>query len=157
MVKVLLLGNSNIGKSDLLEYFETNQKPTHKDSTHGVQYKKLLFNDIEYHFWDFAGQYFYHATHKLFFSPSALNLILYGEDIVRDDKPFENIFFHLSYWIRSVELLNQDSTHKEEVFLLENKIDLNNNKITLNNLIEFTAVRKFFKSSDKMTSIPLFT
>ncbi|NHN25149.1 hypothetical protein FIA58_005595 [Flavobacterium jejuense] len=101
-VKVLLLGNPNIGKSNLLEFFETNRKPIKREITHGVRYKNLKIKDINFHFWDFGGQEYFHATHKLFFSPEALNLILWGENIPRNDNEIENLFFDLNYWLRTV-------------------------------------------------------
>lgn len=124
-VKVLLLGNPNIGKSNLLEYLETNEIPKKNDSTHGVKYKQIVLNEINFHIWDFGGQEYFHATHKLFFSPNALNIVLWGKDIPRNSEEIENQFFDLNYWLRIVEQLNCNSS-KEEVLIIENKIDLNN-------------------------------
>ncbi len=120
-VKVLLLGNPNIGKSNLLEYLQTNQKPILKNSTHGVQYKKINFNDTNFHVWDFGGQEYFHATHQLFFSNNAINVILWGKDIAREN--INERCFDIDYWLRIVQQLNGNS--KEIVFLTENKIDLN--------------------------------
>lgn len=91
-VKVLLLGNPNIGKSNLLEFLETNEIPKKNDSTHGVKYKQIFLNEINFHIWDFGGQEYFHATHKLFFSPNALNIVLWGKDIPRNSEEIENQF-----------------------------------------------------------------
>lgn len=122
-VKVLLLGNPNIGKSNLLEFLETNAIPSKNDSTHGVIYKSVVLNEINFHVWDFGGQEYFHATHKLFFSSNALNIILWGKNIERENE-VENEFFDLNYWLRTVEQLNNHSEN-EEVIIIENKIDLN--------------------------------
>ncbi|BEV03227.1 leucine-rich repeat protein [Chryseobacterium gambrini] len=120
-VKVLLLGNPNIGKSNLLEYLETNHKPVLKNSTHGVQYKKINLNNTNFHIWDFGGQEYFHATHQLFFSNNAINIILWGNEIARDNRVEK--CFGIDYWLRIVQQLNCNS--EEVVFLTENKIDLN--------------------------------
>ena len=145
-VKVLLLGNPNIGKSNLLEYFESNKKPFLNDSTHGVRYKMVTLNTVNFHFWDFGGQEYFHATHKLFFSPSALNVVLWGKDIARNSDEIENQFFDLYYWLRTVEQLN-NSYYNEKVLVVENKIDLNSplNKETSVNQSE---IKDKFKTLD---------
>lgn len=126
-VKILLLGNPNIGKSDLLEFLEKGEKPTIKESTHGIKYEKItLGDDINCHVWDFGGQEYYHATHQLFFSPNALNIVLWGVDIARDASSPDKCF-RLDYWLRSIQYLNDNdgiSNNISECIIVENKIDL---------------------------------
>lgn len=128
-VKILLLGNPNVGKSWLLEYLETKAVPQNKESTNGIQYKELRIgeNKINLHFWDFGGQEYFHATHRLFFSPGGLHIVLWSkEDIQRDDAQ-PDLCFDLSYWIRSVErLVPNEIKNKIDLIIVENKIDLNN-------------------------------
>lgn len=129
-VKILLLGNPNIGKSDMLEYLEKGIKPTQKESTVGIQYKKIGWGKIHLNIWDFGGQEYFHATHKLFFSPNALNIVLWGNDLSRKDamdNEIKETCFDLTYWLRSIEQLNKYDSAKDEVLVLENKIDLNEN------------------------------
>ena len=137
-VKILLLGNPNIGKSNLLEFLETNKIPIQNELTHGVVYKKITFNDINFHMWDFGGQEYFHATHKLFFSPSALNIVLWGnyQSRIEDESRTQN--FDLNYWLRTVEQLTK-TDKKEEVLVIENKTDLNDPKYsaTPQNQIQF--------------------
>lgn len=126
-VKILLLGNPNIGKSNLLEYLETNQIPQRNELTHGVVYKKIAINDINFHIWDFGGQEYFHATHKLFFSPNALNIILWGKHEARIHEELKNHNFNLDYWLRTIEQLTKIDK-PQEVLVIENKTDLNNPK-----------------------------
>ena len=137
-VKVLLLGNPNIGKSNLLEYLETNKAPILNELTHGVVYKKITLNDINFHIWDFGGQEYFHATHKLFFSPNALNIVLWGKNQERILEELKSPNFDLNYWLRTIEQLTKIDK-PQEVLVIENKIDLNNPKYsaTPQNQIEY--------------------
>jgi len=123
-IKVLLLGNTKAGKSSLLEALETEEasKILEEDRTHGIVYKKLKIrgSKINFHVWDFGGQEYYHATHKLFFSPNALNVVVW----CRENDDTEN--WDLNYWLRSIDQLNGHSDSMEEVIIIENKIDKNN-------------------------------
>lgn len=137
-VKVLLLGNPNIGKSNLLEYLETNEIPQRNGLTHGIVYKRITINDISFHIWDFGGQEYFHATHKLFFSPNALNIVLWGKHQARIDEEPKNQNFDLNYWLRTIEQLNKIDK-SQEVLVIENKTDLNKPKYSATplNQIEF--------------------
>ena len=140
-VKILLLGNPNIGKSDLLEYLETKAKPSLKESTVGIQYKKIEWGNVHLNIWDFGGQEYFHATHKLFFSPNALNIVLWGNNVSRKDEEYNDVketCFDLPYWLRSIEQLNKSVSEKDEVLVLENKIDLNENISKFTNQLSLT-------------------
>lgn len=125
--KLLLLGNTNVGKSYLLHYFEKKKVPTStkSKSTHGLEYKEItaLVKGFHLHCWDFGGQEYYHATHELFFSIGALHLLLWSkEDEQRNQNELETCF-EKEYWLRCIEQLSGDSKQKAETILIENKID----------------------------------
>ncbi|MDF7817719.1 SIR2 family protein [Runella sp. MFBS21] len=141
-VKVLLLGNTNIGKSNLLYYWKNNKHNANSSnlSTHGIDYQQIkkLIKDtdkqpITLHVWDFGGQEYFHATHKLFFSGGAINLLLWASsenEELREgqlDKCFE-----LYYWLRCIEQLGFDIDNqiKSDAIVVENKIDKKGYQIT---------------------------
>lgn len=129
-VKILFLGNTNVGKTNLLEFFETKKEPKNKISTFGIQYKKIenTLNNIELHCWDFGGQEFFHATHHLFFSPESIHIILWSKQNIQRENE-EEVVFNIEYWLRCVEqLTSKDSNIPTDVIIIENKIDLNDLK-----------------------------
>ncbi len=130
-VKVLLLGNTNIGKSNLLSYWQQwyveneikDEYPKKSDSTHGLVYEELQKdkNAPLLHIWDFGGQEYFHATHQLFFSPDALHILLWSKGELNTRINDEEVF-ELDYWLRCSEQLSKDESPIEMV-LIENRID----------------------------------
>ena len=128
-IKCLLLGNANIGKSWLLHYFLKNKLPKKSVATHGITYQQLdnLIPNSFVHIWDFGGQEYFHATHKLFFSPNSLSIVLWSKSIDHRDTDNPDTCFELSYWLRCIEQLTKDERLlANEVIVCENKIDKNN-------------------------------
>lgn len=128
--KILMLGNTNVGKTDLVYYLKNNKQREENNSTHGLEYHKLQFPKYKtnspsfLHIWDFGGQEYYHGTHKLFFSGGAINLIIWTkENTFRFDEVEQ--CFELDYWLRCADQLSFDTPEniKSDTFVLENKID----------------------------------
>jgi internalin A len=126
-VKVLLLGNTNVGKSNLLEHLETGKEPLKNTTTFGIQFRALK-NTVEgtiLNCWDFGGQDYFHATHQLFFSPGALNIVIWS--IRNEVRNPEEVCYDLHYWFRCIEQIVSnffDNAEKKiEVIVIENKID----------------------------------
>lgn len=82
-VKLMLLGNGNVGKSTLacaLDNGCCEHDTEHHQSTHGILLQTLKKDDIVYHIWDFGGQEVYHGTHRLFISSEALQVIVFDRE-----------------------------------------------------------------------------
>lgn len=127
-VKLLLLGNSNVGKSTLLHYLLHNTINPNISPTHGIKYYQLsdFFNGINIHVWDFGGQEYFHATHKLFFSPGALHIIVWNYNYIeRENSNQDNSSFELNYWLRCTEQLCKNDQYDIDVLVTENKIEKN--------------------------------
>ncbi|WP_452602862.1 leucine-rich repeat domain-containing protein [Pontimicrobium sp. MEBiC06410] len=136
-IKVLLLGNTNIGKSNLLFLWQQHYKaidgrtkyPENSDSTHGLVYESFskTKESTQLHLWDFGGQDYFHATHQLFFSPDALHIILWAKQ--HPTRKANEQVFQLDYWLRCAEQLST-SNNAIETVLVENYIDLENTDST---------------------------
>ncbi len=158
-LKVLLIGNTNVGKSNLLhiwlqEVGKGNDTIEYisGDSTHGVEYQFLpveyMNNYVKCHVWDFGGQDYFHATHKLFFSADALHILLWSNDKETreklSDKKTKDELYDLDYWLRCCEQLSGKSGVIETI-LVENKIDIGNNDISdfVSHLPRYSIQEKF--------------
>lgn len=140
--KMLLLGNPNVGKSDLLSYLNHGSIPQLHQRTHGLVYEILsnICDGAKIHCWDFGGQEYFHATHQLFFSPGALHLLLWSKENVQRNSDTPERCFDVSYWLRCIEQLGMSKSEDEsiETIVIENKIDLQGNTNSYINQNEYS-------------------
>ncbi len=121
-VKVILLGNGRVGKTQLCRRFRDEPFNEAIESTHGVQIwrkpLRLQAKDQEHVFqvnwWDFGGQDIYHGTHALFLRSRAVFLLLWTPALENRDEYTENGLTlrnqPLAYWLDYVRsLAGEDS------------------------------------------------
>ena len=123
-VKVILLGNPNVGKTHLAEYIESNRTalPDNNASTKGMVNKLIKYGlpqrgkHIKMRIFDFGGQDYYHDTHHLFFTNDTIYLLLWEkssnvfgrktevrykpEQVANADET--NDVFPVAYWVDAV-------------------------------------------------------
>lgn len=91
-VKVVLLGDSGVGKSSLVLRFVADNFKNDADATIGASYmgKILQFNDkmIKFNIWDTAGQERYHSLAKMYYRDANAAIMVY--DITKRDS-FEGL------------------------------------------------------------------
>ncbi|HEX4495338.1 MAG TPA: COR domain-containing protein [Thermoanaerobaculia bacterium] len=116
-VKVILLGNGRVGKTQLCRRFRSEPFDDSVPSTHGVQIwrEKLRLQtggqeqDFQINWWDFGGQDIYHGTHALFLRSRAVFLILWTPNLENRDEYSENGIplrnQPLAYWLDYVRSL----------------------------------------------------
>ena len=124
--KVVLIGNSNVGKTSLFKKISTKAFSEKNISTIGMDKKTLQFeldiNGAKKEFTislvDTAGQERYRSITKSFFKESDGILLLYD---VTDKDSFKNV----GTWIDSIqEVIGSHKDSKYVIILIGNKIDL---------------------------------
>jgi internalin A len=116
-VKVILLGNGRVGKTQLCRRFRGQPFDKSVPSTHGVQIwrEELRIRTggeeqvFQVNWWDFGGQDIYHGTHALFLRSRAVFLILWTPALENRDEYDENGIIlrnqPLAYWLDYVRTL----------------------------------------------------
>lgn len=105
-LKVIVLGNTRAGKSQLIDYFSSERYDDKSESTHGIRIKrteKKLGNDnYNITFFDFGGQDFYHATHNLFLDNKSLYLTIWHPNSVQNaNESYQHM--PLGYWLGNID------------------------------------------------------
>ncbi|TPG32933.1 leucine-rich repeat domain-containing protein [Flavobacterium pectinovorum] len=147
--KVLFLGNTESGKSTLLDYILQTKVPRVIGnsflSTHIVQIetlpKKLRKNAIpEAVFYDFGGQDYYHGLYKAFLSNDSINILLWNKDydknqIRRDRNKQLTRDYNRDYWLNQLKfqydkgkniLSLSESEKAEPILLVQTHADIEN-------------------------------
>lgn len=153
--KIVLLGESSVGKSSILERLQNNSFNDNKSSTIGAAFvsKKIITtsNDlINLQIWDTAGQERFHNLTPLYYRNSNISIIVFDLDNLESFKKAE-------YWI--IELTNyindEIDVQNMEIILVGNKLDLlKNEKCEFDDeVIKFIQknpkIVKYFKTSAK--------
>ena len=131
-VKVLLIGNGNVGKTQIAKRlalqagFEFNDE---HDSTHGITLlqRSLACNFLpkgllQLNLWDFGGQDLYHATHRLFMRTRALFLLVWDIESEHTNHIWKGHEYRnekLPYWLAYAHYFAANSP----ILVVQNKID----------------------------------
>ncbi len=143
--KLVLLGNSNAGKSSLVDFLRRGklQDGSPKKSTEVLDIAEWKpKNKPKFLIYDFGGQDYYHATYQMFFSEDASYILLWSKDSNHnffnrektDLRPEEYYCFDVNYWLGNIQYLNEtvnfNKSDKQKnkgwyknLILVENKID----------------------------------
>lgn len=107
--KMVLVGEGGVGKTCLLDALEGKEFVPGKDTTHGIDTRKLtlpcperLDISMELNVWDFGGQEIYHATHQFYLTNHALFILVWN---ARAGYEAGKIY----KWLETIEALAPDS------------------------------------------------
>ncbi|MEZ9527356.1 COR domain-containing protein [Vibrio sp. 10N.286.51.F4] len=126
-VKVMILGNGRIGKTQLARRLRGKCFDSTVPSTHGIQIHQFNSSKtkIKLQSWDFGGQDVYLGTHSLFIDNRALFLVLWTPESENNDLvTCEDIAIRnrpLSYWLAYLKSL---AGNKANVIICQSQCDL---------------------------------
>jgi small GTP-binding protein len=118
-IKVILLGESGVGKTNLINVTIGNSFDPNTNSTllYNSNIQEYIYNNkkYKYNIWDTAGQEAYRAVNKLFIKDSKIVIIVFAIDK-------KETFNEIHYWINSIKEILEEG--KYILALVGNKIDL---------------------------------
>ena len=124
LVKVLMVGESGVGKTCIIQRFIKNQFSTNHLSTIAIDFKmkllKIRGSNIKMQIWDTAGQERFNTLTSGFFKGSDGIILTYS---IIDKNSFENI----NKWMLQVRTLAPPDV---KVILVGNKSDFNERVVT---------------------------
>lgn len=139
-IKIILVGNANVGKTHIAHYIKTNKQglPANNASTHGMAnsfvqyYPASSATPIKMRILDFGGQEYYHDTHHLFFTLDTIYLLLWEKNsnrfglktekrfstITGNDQDETNAVFPVAYWLDAINyFINKSNNEKKSASL----------------------------------------
>ncbi|MBC8374880.1 MAG: 50S ribosome-binding GTPase [FCB group bacterium] len=113
--KVIFIGESNYGKTHLIELLRNGEIKRTINTTHGIERSQVIIpykdKDIHLNIWDLGGQEFMRSTHQFFFSERTLYILV---TLARRERN------ELNHWLKLANQLG----NKAPVLVVINKIDL---------------------------------
>ncbi len=152
-VKLIFVGNSDVGKTQLSRYLENNTLEKERASTHGIRLNRwlpqakvspafeTLKDKVAVNIWDFGGQEYYHGTFRLFLSNFAVYVLLWEDktnvnQIINtpiSNKEKEALqHYHYRYWLDNIRHYAPNSS----IIIVQNKIDIDEIREINTQLIE---------------------
>jgi len=145
LIKLLLIGDSGVGKSCLLLRFSDDSFTHNFIATIGIDFKvKTIDLDgkkIKLQIWDTAGQERFHTITTAYYRGAHGMVLVYD---VTDEKTFDNV----RHWMKQIELHAQQNVNK---ILLGNKADMSNRTVSAEKGAALATEYgvKFFETSAK--------
>ena len=125
--KVILVGDSNVGKTTIISRYINLYNPN-PISTTGASYslKETLFENnvkITFEIWDTAGQERYRSLNKIFYNNTNICFLVFD---ITNKQSFNNI---LNFWYKEVFEYNNNNYSSNNILfgVIANKIDLEKN------------------------------
>ena len=110
--KVVLIGESGVGKTSIISRYTTNDFQSHRPPTTGANYmtKTIIMEEenksIKFEIWDTAGQEKFRSLARVFYKNSAVCILVY--DITRKSS-FDEL---KSFWVNEIKNNTSRDTSK---------------------------------------------
>ena len=122
-VKYIIVGDSSVGKSNILLRFSRNVFDPGHQATLGIEFanKHILYNNIDYlvQVWDTTGQENFRSVTRAYYKASAVAMVVYD---ITNEESFQNI----QSWIKDCKDLAPKTV---QMVLIGNKSDLEENRV----------------------------
>jgi small GTP-binding protein len=137
-LKMVILGDSGVGKSCLLTRYVNNLYSEFFTSTIGAAFMTKNIDDkFRIDIWDTAGQERYRSLIPMYLKGAHIILI-----VISSDTPIEKMNEQIDYWINYID--NNGNIFKNcKIILVISKVDLNSNIIDSD--ITLPSIERFFK------------
>ncbi len=128
-LKVIVLGNGRVGKTQICRRLHAEPFEADADSTHGISVTSVELamppgeEPAVLNLWDFGGQDIYHGTHALFMHTRALFLLVWTPDSEQGEHAHGGMVFRnhpLPYWLEYIRHLGGEQS---PVVLAQNRCD----------------------------------
>ena len=146
-VKFIIVGDSSVGKSNILLRFSRNIFDSGHQATLGIEFanKHLIYNNTDYlvQIWDTAGQENFRSVTRAYYKASAVAMVVY--DITKEES-----FEHIKTWLSDCKELAPNTVL---LVLVGNKTDLEEQRIISKERGENLAKENnmlFFETSAKL-------
>jgi len=134
--KVVLLGDSGVGKTSLISQYVSNAVPESPKPTIGAAFiaKEVTIENhqLELRIWDTAGQEVYRGLAPMYYRSASIAIIVYD---VTSNSSFESV----GYWIKE---LKTNVSGSIIIMVCGNKTDLQDSRV-----IDQTAAQQFAESN----------
>jgi len=145
--KLVMLGDSGVGKTSLVKYEIKNSFICNRDSTiifeHSFKNFSVLEKTVRLQIWDTCGQEVYHSSMKNFYRSALCIIVVFSLESL-------DSFYKVNNWIQEIQ---ENNTEDSILVLIGNKSDLTQPRIIPKELIEDyckkNGIGNYFEASAK--------
>ena len=145
--KIVMLGDSGVGKTSLVKYEITNSFIQNRDSTiifeHSFKNFNILGKTVRLQIWDICGQEVYHSSMKNFYRSALCIIVVFSLESL-------DSFYKVNNWIEEIQ---NNSSEDSIIVLIGNKSDLTLPRIVPKELVEDyckkNGIEYYFEASAK--------
>ena len=145
--KLVMLGDSGVGKTSLVKYEINNQFINNTDSTiifeHSFKNFNILEKIVRLQIWDTCGQEIYHSSMKNFYRSALCIVVVFSLESL-------DSFYNVNKWI---EEIRNNNTEESILVLIGNKSDLTQPRAIPKELIDDycnkCGIENYFEASAK--------